>query len=395
MRRTNLKLVEGLIHYKDQDAFWSEDGVASAHSIHHLMGLPESSRPEFAQYFIERYSSPGDIVLDPFCGAGTVAFEAFSRGRLAYASDINPIAVRTTESKLDPADITEVTLFLQMINLRKPVNANVFRQVFSPFFDLNTYRELVNLRIALQGASQDRVARFVQMLTCSLLHGHTASYLSVYSSPQLSLRPEEQEAFNIKRRQIPDYRSVVPRILRKAAMVMRDGHTSSMRKSFLKQKVAQADARDLRHVANGAVRLALMSPPVPNGRDLISETWLKSWFSGISEDALREKAYPTADLDSDAIENWLEFISETLMELTRVVAAGGRAVINLGESAIVKSHDLDNRLLALAQEGFSRYWEPECTLINLGRELNKSEKPQGARSLEQAVTNRVLVLRRR
>ena len=63
-----------------------------------------------------------------------------------------------SEAKLDSADITEVTLFMQMINLRKPVNANVYREVFSPFFDLNTYREIVNLKSALS-ASPDRVGK--------------------------------------------------------------------------------------------------------------------------------------------------------------------------------------------------------------------------------------------
>lgn len=394
MRRTNLKLVESLVHYHEEQALWSEDGAASAHSIHNLLNLPDSSRPEFAQYFIDRYSAAGDVVLDPFCGSGTVPMEALLRGRIAYASDANPLAMIATEARLDPADITEVTLFLQMINLRKPVNAGVYRQVFSSFYDLNTWRELVNLKAALAGNSE-RTARFVQALTLSLLHGHTASYLSVYTSPQVAITPDEQENLNIRRRQSPDYRALIPRLLRKSAMVMRDGVTTSMRKSRAQQRVGNSDARDLRFIPGSSVHLVLTSPPVPSGRDQVMDMWLKNWFAGLSDDAVSRKLYPVVDSGPDAIERWLEFMGEVLLEAARVVVPGGRAVFNLGENPIVRAAELDQRLLTLVQEGFSRYWEPECTLINLGKEQNRSERPEGERRNDRAVTNRVLVLRRR
>jgi DNA modification methylase len=358
------------------------------------LSLPDCSRPEFANYFIDRYSSAGEIVLDPFCGSGTVAAEALLRGRIPYASDANPIAVLATEARLDPADITEVTLFLQMINLRKPVNAGIYRQVFSSFYDLNTWRELVNLRSAVSG-NDERTARFVKALTLSLLHGHTASYLSVYTSPQVAIAPDQQELLNIKRRQTPDYRAVVPRLLRKSAMVMRDGITNAMRKSRSQHRVAVSDARNLKHLASGSVHLVLTSPPVPHGRDPIAEMWLKNWFAGCSDDVLSRRLYPVADTSSDSLEQWLDFMGEVLLETARVVAPGGRAVFNLGESDYVARNELDHRLLALVQEGFSRYWEPECTLINLGKEQNRSERPEGERKNQRSVSNRVLVLRRR
>ncbi len=394
MRRSNLKLVESVVHYQDEAALWPEDGTPSAHSIHQLLSFPGSSRPEFARYFIERYSSAGDVVLDPFCGAGTVPLEAMLYGRIPYASDANPAALIATEAKLNSADITEVTLFMQMINLRKPVNANVYREVFSPFYDLNTYRELVNLKGAL-GSSPDGVGRFVQALVGSLLHGHTAAYLSVYTSPQAAVTPQEQEALNIKRRQSPDYRALVPRVLRKAAMIMRDGVTSGMRKSRSQHRIALADARNLRHVDSSSVQLVLTSPPVPAESAGYDENWLKNWFFGFSEEAISKRLYQTSDTSAKGVEAWGEFMGEVLLEMARIVEPGGRAVFNLAEGAAVKNFQLDQRLLSLVQEGFSRYWEPECTLVNLGKEPTRSEQPQGERRNDRAVTNRVLVLRRR
>src|SRR5271154_4214431 len=42
--------------------------------------------------YVERYSQPGDVVLDPFGGTGVTAIEAFLLGRHAIQNDLNPFA---------------------------------------------------------------------------------------------------------------------------------------------------------------------------------------------------------------------------------------------------------------------------------------------------------------
>jgi DNA modification methylase len=42
--------------------------------------------------YLERYSEPGDTVLDPFGGTGVTAIEAFLMGRQAIQNDLNPFA---------------------------------------------------------------------------------------------------------------------------------------------------------------------------------------------------------------------------------------------------------------------------------------------------------------
>ncbi len=48
-----------------------------------------SAVPRFA---IQRYSSPGDYVIDPFCGSGTTAIEAMLLGRNPVSVEIDPFA---------------------------------------------------------------------------------------------------------------------------------------------------------------------------------------------------------------------------------------------------------------------------------------------------------------
>src|ERR1039458_9185234 len=47
-------------------------------------------------------SAPGDLVLDPFCGSGTVLVEAQLAGRRAYGADTNPLARLISRVKTAP-----------------------------------------------------------------------------------------------------------------------------------------------------------------------------------------------------------------------------------------------------------------------------------------------------
>ena len=53
---------------------------------------------------ILNYSSPGDIVLDPFCGGGTTVFESLKLRRKAVGVDINSLATYITQMECRPAD---------------------------------------------------------------------------------------------------------------------------------------------------------------------------------------------------------------------------------------------------------------------------------------------------
>jgi hypothetical protein len=53
-----------------------------------------------ASYFIETLTLPGEIVLDPFCGGGTTSVAAKKLNRHWLTFDIDPVAVRKTQERL-------------------------------------------------------------------------------------------------------------------------------------------------------------------------------------------------------------------------------------------------------------------------------------------------------
>ena len=57
---------------------------------------------------ISHYSSPGDIVLDPFCGGGVTVVESLKLRRKVIGVDVNPIATYITNMESRPADLQEI-----------------------------------------------------------------------------------------------------------------------------------------------------------------------------------------------------------------------------------------------------------------------------------------------
>ena len=80
---------------------WVRLGDQLTHLIH---PYPAKLLPNIAHLFLnaERFSSPCDAVLDPFCGTGTVALEASLSRRKAYIADANPLAVLIAKVKTRP-----------------------------------------------------------------------------------------------------------------------------------------------------------------------------------------------------------------------------------------------------------------------------------------------------
>lgn len=75
--------------------------------------------------FIKRYTKPGDIVLDPFCGSGISITEAIITNRKAIGIDINPIAIFITEQLLTKISSKEI------VNEFKRLKAEIKDQIDS------------------------------------------------------------------------------------------------------------------------------------------------------------------------------------------------------------------------------------------------------------------------
>lgn len=81
---------------------WLKVGDQLTHQIH---PYPAKLLPHIAHFFLYcKNSSPEKLVLDPFCGSGTVALEASLAGNTALVADANPLALLLTKVKTTPYD---------------------------------------------------------------------------------------------------------------------------------------------------------------------------------------------------------------------------------------------------------------------------------------------------
>lgn len=58
---------------------------------------------EFADHVVEKYTSSGATILDPFAGRGTAIFSAATRGRSGIGVELNPVGWVYSQAKLHPA----------------------------------------------------------------------------------------------------------------------------------------------------------------------------------------------------------------------------------------------------------------------------------------------------
>ena len=66
---------------------------------HYLFRFPAKFHPPVAHSLIRSYTAPGQTVLDPFCGSGTLLVSAAAEGRGAIGSDVDPVAVFVSQVK--------------------------------------------------------------------------------------------------------------------------------------------------------------------------------------------------------------------------------------------------------------------------------------------------------
>jgi len=85
---------------------WAPSCVKSECSLHQLSPYIGKLKRSIASFLVQHYSKAGDLVIDPFCGAGTVPLEAVCQGRKVFAVDHSAYAAVLTVGKLSAPSTT-------------------------------------------------------------------------------------------------------------------------------------------------------------------------------------------------------------------------------------------------------------------------------------------------
>ena len=83
-------------------------GGVTNYSVHSVGEYPSKIRPLVFHEIVKRFSKKGDVILDSFCGCGTMAVESKILGRHSINYDVNENAVNLTKEKLLKLDKEEI-----------------------------------------------------------------------------------------------------------------------------------------------------------------------------------------------------------------------------------------------------------------------------------------------
>ncbi len=121
---------------------------------HNVADYPTKILPQVMGEFVERLSAPGELIVDPFAGGGTIAVECALRHRRSISIDINPQALSVARKKLDvlvgslfeDPPCTEAQLLIQGDARSLPLKSECADAVVTdiPYADMIRYSDLPN-----------------------------------------------------------------------------------------------------------------------------------------------------------------------------------------------------------------------------------------------------------
>lgn len=275
-------------------------------ATHMLHPYPAKLLSHIPIFFLsaERFSTVGDLVLDPFCGSGTVLLESVLSGRVGIGADSNPFARVLTEAKVTEYQLPKLRRASAALLQRLSAADQRYSEI--PEFPNRDYwfhprvaKDLARLLAEVRRVRDVRHRRLFEV-TFSVV----ARRLSL-ANPRLSvpvrLRPDtypddhwfgNQARRHLRYVQRPDALGDLAQTLelnlRRVEALEANRHPLGL------ASVTSDDAREIRgfdgrRLPDGAVRLVLTSPPYPGAQKYIrSSTFSIGWLGLGDGRSLRE-----------------------------------------------------------------------------------------------------------
>ena len=365
------------------------------HPIHYTVSYRASFKPELPDFFIRRYAPlAGATVLDPFGGRGTTVLQANLLGQKAIHNDVNPVASFLCSARQVIPPLNELVTragALELGGIREPEESD--RGRLHPFFHPETLSEILGLRdlVISHRDGGDPSIRYIGLTALSRLYGHSTGFFSVYTFPQISIMPGAQRRNNARRKQIPTYRDIRDRIIRKLRRDLAREIPTSYHQAAGQNEYHCSDARNMSGVASQSVDLIVTSPPFLNKVNYKDDNWMRAWFLGLEDEMAQADVMMTPDLGL-----WLHFMRDVAREMGRVLKKGGRAVIEVGEVAYGGANmNLEEEMLAfLPLEVDGGWMRPERIFVNSQKFTKLSNCWEVKNNDGGTNTNRCLVLRK-
>jgi 16S rRNA G966 N2-methylase RsmD len=272
---------------------------------------------------VDRYSSPGSTVLEPFSGSGVVGLEALLQNRNVIANDISPYAAVLTRAKLfartsEEQATKDAARYCRQA--KKKAEANRWR-VHAPswvrgFFHSRTLAETMSLAHILQRREE------WLLLACLLgiLHHQRPGFLS---HPSSHLVPYLRQRLFPRRRypELYKYRDVESRLIAKVRRAYRRYQPGG-----LGANLCRFESQDIRHLrVPEEVDLVLTSPPYMNALDYGRDNRLRLWLLGVQDFRELDRR------NCRTLEGFAALVGDLVDVIDRCLSPRGQVVLVVGE----------------------------------------------------------------
>lgn len=339
-------------------ALEDDAGDATRRHIHGFHTYPARMHPETARELVVGLSRPGAVVLDPFCGSGTVLIEARAAGRRALGTDINPLAIRLAKRKVESASDAELDATLgeaeavaAVATERRLKRAGASRRYGREdveLFDAHVLLELDGLRVGLEELKQRSPGRVHE--TLSLVLSSILVKLSKQRGDTSGGRREVRLAAGYPSRLFVKKTEELCRQLHEAGALYGDAPAAS---------VVLDDARKLTALRSASVDLVVSSPPYPGVYDYVEHhrlrlRWLGLPTKGFEQGEIGARRSFNRLAVEEARAAFTEQMIDVLRATHRVLVPGGRLVFLIADGAIGDHPVESDRVLedAAGESGF-------------------------------------------
>lgn len=309
----------------------------------------------FPETFVKKHlvwSNEGDVVLDPFSGRGTTAFESLLNGRKAIGIDVNPVAVCISRAKVRPPAyknlidrIGELKDQYEASDLSDDLFHDPF---FSACYQPATLDQILYMRRVLDWQNSD-VDCFVAALMLGRLHGEShrsPSYLSNRMPRTISTKPAYSVRWWEKGGHIAPFRDVFDILVTEANF--RFACEPANEQGY----IAYGDVRNAHELLSdyrGSATLVVTSPPYLDTTNFEEDQWLRRWFLGgppTSSTARGDHRHLNAD-------GYWAFIQAAWTGISPLLRDDARIVIRIG-GAKIDFEDATERLSVTLANGLGR-----------------------------------------
>ncbi len=384
--------------------WWKLLGRRYGHVFHSLCSYMGSFPAGLPRYFIEQFSAPGDVVLDPFSGRGTTALEACIAQRVGVGVDLNPLAALLTDVKVAPPSHAETLARIDALErsyVPAPVGERAPPEIRMLFEESVTLPQLLHLKDRLDVG--DPVDRFLLASLAGILHGHhtrdvvSSRCLSVSMPNTFSMSPAYLERYIREKGLVRPPFNAFEKLRGRMAHEFAEGTPAR------RGRGVRGDARRLSEViAPGSVKLIVTSPPYLNVVRYGKFNWIRLWLLGESvsdvDASLRVEQTDRrlALSDRHRFKGYCDFLEGSLRECAKVLRDDGVCAVTIGD--VVNKEHGSRTLATEAWEAVRARvpFELAAVVVDDVNEVGKVSKIWGeGRRGEATKTDRVMVFHKR